>query len=113
IYKATDYLRLGLAIHSPTYYGLTDKYDASLTTNTEAYQGELTQTPTSIGATSPAEFKYNLLTPYHVIASASYVLREVQDVRNQKGFLTADIEYVNYKFSSFHPQGENNDESTK
>jgi hypothetical protein len=41
------------------------------------------------------------------------VLREVQDVRNQKGFLTADIEYVNYKFSSFHPQVENTDESAK
>lgn len=113
IYKATDFIRLGLAIHSPTFYWLTDKYDASVTTNTETYQGTWTQTPKDAGAASPAEFQYNLATPYRVIASASYVLREVQDVRNQKGFLTADIEYVNYKFSSFHPQGENVDESTK
>ena len=113
IYKPSESIRLGLAIHSPTYYGLTDKYNASNTTNTELYQGTLTQTPTDVGATAPAEFKYNLLTPYRIIGSASYVLHEVQDVRNQKGFLTADIEYVNYKFSSFHPQGENPDESTK
>jgi len=113
IYKAAEYLRLGLAIHSPTYYGLTDKYNASNTTNTELYQGTLTQTAADVGGTAPAEFKYNLLTPYRIIGSASYVLREVQDVRNQKGFLTADIEYVNYKFSSFHPQGSSNDESAK
>jgi hypothetical protein len=113
IYKATDFVRLGLAIHSPTYYGLTDKYDASVTTNSESFQGTLTQRPSDIGVSTPAEFRYSLLTPYRIIGSASYVLREVQDVRNQKGFLTADIEYVNYKFSSFHTQGNNPDQSTK
>ena len=35
------------------------------------------------------------------MASASYILREIEDVRKQKGFITADIEYVNYKASSF------------
>ncbi|MEO6218906.1 MAG: aromatic hydrocarbon degradation protein, partial [Ginsengibacter sp.] len=33
--------------------------------------------------------------------SASYVFREVQDVQRQKAFITADIEYVDYKGSSF------------
>jgi len=113
IYKPTDLLRLGLAIHSPTYYSLTDKYNASVTTNTESYKGTLTQTPSDVGATTPAQFKYTLFTPYHIIGSASYVLRETQDVKNQKGFLTADIEYVNYKFSSFHAGGDNPDQSTK
>ena len=28
--------------------------------------------------------------------SGSYVLREVEDVRKQKGFLTADVEYVTH-----------------
>ena len=49
-----------------------------------------------------AEFKYDLLTPYRLIASAAYVFREIEDVRKQRGFLTADIEFVNYKASSFH-----------
>ena len=113
IYKPTDYLRLGLAIHSPTYYTLTDKYDVSVTTNTESYHGEQTQAPADVGATSPSQFQYALVTPYRIIGSASYVIRETQDVRNQKGFLTADIEYVNYKFSSFHTQGSDNDQSSK
>ncbi len=43
------------------------------------------------------------------MASGSYVLREIEDVRKQKGFLTADIEYVNYKASSYttDPEGDN------
>ena len=114
IYKPVEYVRLGLAVHSPTYYALTDKYDASITTNTESYHGQLTQRPSDIPVASPATFKYTLLTPYRIIASGSYVLREIQDVRKQKGFLTADIEYVNYKFSSFHPNdASNTDQSTK
>jgi len=114
IYKPSEYVRLGFAIHSPTYYALTDKYDASVTTNTESYHGELTQRPSDIPVASPATFKYTLLTPYRIMASGSYVLREIQDVTKQKGFLTADIEYVNYKFSSFHADdGENTDQSTK
>ena len=42
------------------------------------------------------------------------MIREIQDVTKQKGFLTADVEYVNYKASSFSPDEDNNtDESTK
>jgi hypothetical protein len=38
----------------------------------------------------------------------------VEDVRKQRGFLTADVEYVNYKSSSFENDAENNsDQSTK
>ena len=113
IYKPTEYVRLGIALHSPTYYRLTDKYNASITTHTESYQGQQTQNSGLFTNGKDAEFKYTLLTPYRVIASASYVLREIADVRKQKGFLTADIEYTNYKASSYHPDETNNDASTK
>jgi len=33
--------------------------------------------------------------------SGSYVLREAEDVRQQKGFLTGDVEYVTYKSNKF------------
>ena len=113
IYKPSDYLRLGLAIHSPTYYALTDKYTATVTTNTESYQGLLTQSSTVFTNSGPSNFQYDLFTPYRIIGSASYVLREIQDVTKQRGFLTADIEYVNYKFSSFSTNGGSADQSTK
>jgi long-subunit fatty acid transport protein len=114
IYKPTEQIRLGLAIHSPTWFSLTDKYNASVSTNTENYKGLLTQSSSIFTNGNDATFKYALLSPYRIMASASYVLREIEDVRKQKGFLTADIEYVNYKASSFKtdPEGDNN-QSTK
>ena len=113
IYKPTEFVRLGLALHSPTFYLLTDKYNASVTTHTESYQGQQTQNSGLFTSGMDAEFKYTLLTPYRVIASASYVLREIADVRKQKGFITADIEYTNYKASSYHPTKSNKDGTTK
>ncbi len=114
IYKPAEFIRLGLAIHSPSFYSLTDKYNATVTTNTETYKGQLFQNSGDLTGGQDAQFKYSFTTPYRIIASASYVLREIQDVRKQKGFLTADIEYTNYKAASFKtdPQG-NNTQATK
>lgn len=104
LYKPVEYWRLGLAIHTPTLYTLTNEYYSAVTTDTEGFLG--TQTSTSDDADFIAdygeyEFRYRQTTPYRIIGSVSYVLREIQDVTKQKGFLTADIEYVNYKASSF------------
>jgi hypothetical protein len=41
------------------------------------------------------------------------VLREVEDVRKQRGFLTADIEYINYKASSYTTDPDNDDQDSK
>ena len=73
----------------------------------------MTQSSTVFTNDAPSEFKYTLWNPYRIIGSASYVLREVQDVTKQKGFLTADIEYVNYKFPTFSAESGSNDQSAK
>ncbi|HEX4875189.1 MAG TPA: aromatic hydrocarbon degradation protein [Chitinophagaceae bacterium] len=114
IFKPQEYVRLGFAFHTPTLYMLTDRYSAAVTANTENYKGELTQSSALFTDNQDASFQYWLVTPYRVMASASYVLREIEDVRKQRGFLTADIEYVNYKSSSYttDPDGDNS-ESTK
>ena len=112
IYKPSEFVRLGLAIHSPTYYQLTDKYNASVTTNTENYQGQLTQSSSDLVG-QDAQFKYWMFTPFRVIGSVSYVVHEIQDVRQQKGFLTADIEYVNYKGASYTTDPGSNDQGSK
>lgn len=114
IYKPVEYVRLGLAVHTPTFYRLTDRYNASVTANTESYQGLLTQNSGDFTSGQDAEFSYWLFTPYRIMASASYVLREIEDVRKQKGFLTADIEYINYKASSYTTDPEtDNDQQAK
>lgn len=113
IYKPVEYVRLGLAVHTPTFFRLTDIYNASVTTNTETFQGLLTQNSGDFTGGQDAEFSYWLFTPYRIMASASYVLREIEDVRKQKGFLTADIEYINYKASSYttDPEGDDSQET--
>jgi len=113
IYKPKEYWRLGIAVHSPTLYSLTDKYQTSVTADLE--NGNLL-TDYSIDYTDgkPSEFKYTYVSPYKLIGSISYVIREIQDVTRQRGFLTADVEYINYKASSFSPDDEENtDQGTK
>ena len=114
IYKPQEYWRLGFAVHSPTVYSFTDKNTAEITTDTENYAGNLySNLEDVIGAN--AEFKYMHITPLRLIGSASYVLREIQDVTKQRGFLTADVEYVAYPMSSYFTTDENgyNDPATK
>ncbi len=109
IYKPVEYVRLGLAFHTPSFYRLTDRYNATVSTHTEGYMGLQTQSSDLLTGSQDAEFGYWMFTPYRIIGSASYVLREIEDVRKQKGFLTADIEYVNYKATSYttDPEGDN------
>lgn len=104
IYKPAEYLRLGLAFHTPTAYSLKDVYGTNIETDTEGYAGVQKQSSADIDAytgMSTGETQYLMVTPYRAIASVSYVLREIEDVTKQKGFLTADVEYINYKAASF------------
>ncbi len=114
IYKPVEYVRLGLAVHTPTFYQLTDKYSTEVITDLEGYGGAgiKKQSSGDLNNGQVLESKYNLTTPWKVIASASYVFREVENVKQQVGFITADIEYVNYKAASFHAAG-NNDATAK
>lgn len=113
IYKPQESWRLGFAFHTPTLFNLSDNYFVSMSTDTENYQGEWTQTSENLTGTR-SDFRYMLVTPYRALASVSYVLREVEDVSRQRGFLTADVEYVNYKAASFQPDADNvNDPDTK
>lgn len=115
IFKPVEDVRLGLAIHTPTYYQLTDEYTAEVTTDLEGYGGAGVkhQSSTDLPITNgqPLESKYNLTTPWRAILSGAYIIREVENVENQRGFVTADIEYVNYKDASYHDA--NSDASTK
>ena len=54
------------------------------------------------------ESKYALNTPTKIIISGSYVFREVEDIKRQKGFITADIEYTNYKWMKYAPENPDN-----
>jgi hypothetical protein len=112
IYKPVEYVRLGLSFHSPTFFELTDKYTTEITSDVEGYGGGdrvKTQNSGMFTEDQPGQLKYNLTTPWRAIASASYVFREVENVKRQRAFITADLEYVNYKAASFSSIDDNTD----
>jgi hypothetical protein len=115
IFKPVEQLRLGLAVHSPTMYGLKDTYSASMTTNTENYvhpnNSTVTATTDILTNNQSPSYKYNLVNPWRVLVSGAYVLSEVEDVKKQKGFITADIEYVNYQSNKYTIADQNGDNS--
>lgn len=104
IFKPAEFVRLGLAVHTPTWYSLEDSYDATMTVNTENYRtnpGTVTVKSNVFTNGETPVYKYELISPWKVMLSGSYVLREIEDVRKQKGFITADIEYVAYRSNRF------------
>jgi hypothetical protein len=103
IYKPVEDVRLGLTFQTPTSYQLTDKYSSEVITDLEGYGGAgiKRQSSNDLNNGQLLESKYNLNTPLKATASASFVFREVENVKNQRGFITADVEFVNYKGTSF------------
>ncbi len=110
IYRLQNSLRLGLAFHTPSIMSFTDDLDVSMITNTENYAGIQTAKSSDF-PNAVSRTQYNEITPYKFVASASYVLNEVENVKMQKGFITGDIEYVNYQGSRFFQEGNDDDES--
>jgi len=107
IYRPQERIRLGLAVHTPTYmFSLTDKRNTVLQNDTENYNGEATVASGVFTGNQPGESKYTMLTPWKVMVSGSYVFREIENVKRQRAFVTADIEYVTNGSSGFYSSNE-------
>jgi hypothetical protein len=101
IYRPQDYIRLGLAIHTPTWMFLKDTRTTYLTTEVENPVARFDVNSQTFTNGQAGVANYVQSTPFKAIVSASYVFREVKDVTRQKGFISADIEYVHHKGSRF------------
>ncbi len=102
IYSPSTPWRFGLAIHTPNALALTDHISASMVTNTEHYTSlrQISISSDSIDALTglsprPNTESYDLYTPWHFLVSGSYIFGSGQiDTKKQKGFITADLEYI-------------------
>jgi hypothetical protein len=122
IYSPSRPWRIGLSIITPTDFALTDRISASLDTKTENYNNlkEIYMTSDSLDhlmgvSPQPNSVQYDLFTPWHFLLSGSYIFGSGQaDIKNQKGFLTADLEYLTTHNPHFTPRysGDNNSNST-
>jgi len=106
IYRPRDYIRLGLAVHTPTWMFLKDTHTSTFSTEVENPVAAFNVSSQNFTNGQPGEAMYIQSTPFKAMVSASYVFREVKDVTRQKGFISADIEYVQHRGSRFSSDNE-------
>lgn len=89
IYRFSQMVRLGIALHTPTGFALSDEYSSSVESRFDDGQGDGF-------ADSPfGRFDYRLTTPWKVIGSLGFLFKK-------SGFLTAEVEWVDYTNASFN-----------
>jgi hypothetical protein len=102
IVKPIEKVRLGIALHSPTFANMTDEIRSRITANTEGNaSGTRTVTSDELNNNLPGQYRYTMTTPWKAIISGTYILNEVSDIRRQKGFITADVEYVRQQATQY------------
>ncbi len=109
IFRATDAVRLGASIQTPTFMRMTDTYSTTLTTNytpknqppNQAVIGTVTNT------TNPGAYDYTLTTPFRANGGVAVVV-------GKYGFVSGDVEYVGYGQARLNndPNGANGDNSS-
>lgn len=99
IYKAADWMRLGGAIHTPTYFSLHDDFSTRITSEFSTPKPVVDEANLS----SPkGSFEYGLTTPWRLIGSAAFIFKKI-------GFLSVDYEFVDYGQAFFNFKGNGED----
>jgi len=103
IFRPNAAWRFGLAVHSPTLYSLTDRVDATLFSDAEGYHHPDSTSSAVMDNNSGGgnSLRYDLSSPWHFIASSSYVFGAGPDAAGRQGFITADVEYITNKSPRF------------
>ncbi len=81
ILRPVDWMRLGVAVHTPTMLSLRDEYSSSLHSNVSAID-------TTMYSPNGA-YDYNVNTPFKAIGSMSFVV-------DKRALISIDYEYVDY-----------------
>jgi hypothetical protein len=90
IYRATDIVRFGASIQTPTFFRLNETSQMSLTSVFTPFAQD---NPPNFGSTAslaPGEYSYNLTTPFRTSGGVAITAGKF-------GFITGDVEYVGYQ----------------
>ena len=119
LYKPAERLRIGLNLQSPAFYTLTRNTDASLETSVENYARKVENNNTEpqqfsantqdITEGSDFSYDYRVNTPWTAALAFAYVFRETENVKQQRGMLTAEIEFVNHQSTRFYQASTDDD----
>ncbi|MBL7890097.1 MAG: outer membrane protein transport protein [Bacteroidia bacterium] len=84
IFKPTDWLRIGAAVHTPTSITLSDDYSSSMKSDLESVRYE--------EQSESGKFDYTVTTPFRAILSSGFVINKI-------AVLNAEYEYVDYSYA--------------
>ncbi len=87
-------VRIGLAVHSPTWYSMNDRYSASI----DSY---FTNGDNYVSNSKEGFYEYRLRTPARLMGSIGVVL-------GKRGFVSAEYEYIDYANAKFNNRGTDN-----
>jgi len=99
IFRVSQELRFGFAMHTPTSFNLEDTYRQTL----EYTYLENNQKNSSTGETPDGLFSYKIQNPWRAQFSAGYLF-------GKSGFLTAEAEFVDYSAARFRFEAFKDDE---
>jgi long-subunit fatty acid transport protein len=88
IVKATDWLRLGAAVHTPTGIKFADNYSSYMESDLD---GGINYTDSS----KEGSFDYSIVTPFRVIGSAGFIINKI-------GLLNIEYEYLDYSSAQLY-----------
>lgn len=93
VLRPQDWIRIGAAFHSPTWYGLHDYWYTVHRSDLETFGQYVSSSPDGY-------FDYHLHTPYRVIGDLAFIV-------NKQGFVTLEYEFVDYSKAKFKQSGVN------
>lgn len=104
LFKPVSWLRIGGSFHSPTWFTFNDVFSTSLEYSyddvTNVYPGDNDVKP-------ELQFKYNITNPYRAMGSIGTVF----GTGDIKGFINADLEYVDYLSAEYDGTAHSDDPS--
>lgn len=95
IYVPLPWLRLGLSLHTPTFYSFDDAFSSSIVSNFDTAAVEV-----NLRSNSPlGQYDYHFETPMKLTGSVAVVVK-------QQGLFSIDIEHVDYSTMRFRRGGD-------
>jgi hypothetical protein len=103
IIKPVEFLRIGLAVQSPTVYRITENYYDDLSVH---FDTKVNNVDSYEYSNNPASYKYTLTTPLRVNAGLAFQI-------NKLAIISADYEFVDYNMMRFSNAIDNQSFSTE
>ncbi|MFH1322116.1 MAG: hypothetical protein ABII90_15880 [Bacteroidota bacterium] len=101
IFRATDWFRIGGAVHTPTFFKLSDEYGSEISSNFDSVSIFSYPEEKSYNSISPdGHYDYQLTTPLKLLGNIAFII-------GKQGLISADYEFIDYSSSRLRATGNN------